>query len=125
MPSDRVLICGAGVAGSVLAFWLAKSGFQVVVIERSKAEQKAGQGIEIEEPALRVVKVMGIMDKLNEVRTGEMGFQLVDQRDRSYGILGAAGISPTGALEMVCTSNGMTFHLRQLLTVHLSALDAR
>ena len=66
MPSERVLICGAGVAGSILAFWLAKHDFEVVVVERSKAEQKTGQGLEIEEPALKVVKLMSILDVLNE-----------------------------------------------------------
>ena len=101
MPSERILICGAGVAGSVLAFWLARHDFQVVVIERSKAEQKAGQGIEIEEPALKVVKLMGILDKLNEKRTGEMGFNLVDQQSRSWAIFEAGGISPTGDLEIM------------------------
>ena len=61
-----------------------------------------GQGIEIEEPALKVVQAMGIMDKLNEVRTGEMGFNLVDQRSRSLALFGVDdGISPTGALEMM------------------------
>lgn len=53
MRSERVLVCGAGVAGSILAFWLAKHDFQVVVVERSKAGQKAGQGTEIEGPALK------------------------------------------------------------------------
>lgn len=101
MPSERVLICGAGVAGSILAFWLAKHDFQVVVVERSKAEQKAGQGLEIEEPALKVVKLMGILDKLNEKKTGEMGFYLVDQQARSYGIFEVGGISPTGTLELM------------------------
>lgn len=101
MPSERVLICGAGVAGSILAFWLAKHDFQVVVVERSKAEQKAGQGLEIEEPALKVVKLMGILDKLNEKKTGEMGFDLVDQQARSYGMFEVGGISPTGTLELM------------------------
>ena len=101
MPSEKVLICGAGVAGSILAFWLAKQDFQVVVIEQSKAEQKAGQGIEIEEPALKVVKLMGILDKLNESRTGEVGFNLVDEQSRSYGIFEIGGISLTGALELM------------------------
>ena len=101
MPSERILICGAGVAGSILAFWLAKHDFQVVVIERAKAEQKAGQGIEIEEPALKVVKAMGILDKLNEKKTGEMGFKLVDQQSHPYGIFEVGGISPTGTLELM------------------------
>lgn len=101
MPSERILICGAGVAGSILAFWLAKHDFQVTVVERSKAEQKTGQGLEIEEPALKVVKLMGILDKLNEKKTGEMGFDLVDQQSRSYGLFEVGGISPTGALELM------------------------
>lgn len=101
MPSERVLICGAGVSGSILAFWLAKHDFQVVVVERSKAEQKAGQGIEIEEPALKVVKAMGILGKLKEIRTGEMGTDFVDQQSRSYGMFGVDGPSPTGALELM------------------------
>ena len=101
MPSERILICGAGVSGSILAFWLAKNDFQVVVVELSKAEQKAGQGIEIEEPALKVVKLMGILDKLNEKKTGEMGFNLVDQQSRSHGLFGVGGISLRAALELM------------------------
>lgn len=101
MPSERILVCGAGVAGSILAYWLAEHDFEVVVVERSKTEQKAGQGLEIEEPALSVVKAMGILDKLDEKRTGEMGFKLVDAQARSCGVLEAGGISPTGALEIM------------------------
>ena len=101
MPSERVLICGAGVAGSVLAFWLAKHDFQVVVVERSKAEQKAGQGIEIEQPALKVVQAMGILDKLNEQRTSESGFDLNDEQSRLYARFEIGGFSPTGALELM------------------------
>lgn len=101
MPSERVLICGAGVAGSILAYWLAKYDFQVVVVERSKSDQKLGQGVEIEEPALKIVKLMGILDELNKVRTGELGFTLVDAQARSYGTLEAGGVGPTGALEIM------------------------
>ena len=101
MASERVLVCGAGIAGSITAFWLARYGFQVVVIERSKAEQKAGQGLEIEEPALTVVRLMGIMDKLEERKTGEMGFVLEDEQSRSRGLFGVGGFSVTGALELM------------------------
>ncbi|PSK36085.1 Kynurenine 3-monooxygenase [Elsinoe australis] len=101
MQSERVLICGAGVAGSVCAFWLAKSNYQVVVVERSKAEQKAGQGIEIEEPALQVVRSMGILDKLNERKTGEMGVSIEDEHARQCGLFGVGGLSVTGALELM------------------------
>ena len=101
MPTNKVLICGAGIAGSVLAFWLARNGFEVVVIERAKAESKIGQGLEIESPALKIVKAMGIIDKLQERRTGETGFRLEDSQSRSYGSLEIGGFSPTGALELM------------------------
>ena len=102
MPSARVLVVGAGIAGSITAFWLAKHDFQVVVIERAKAEQKLGQGLEIEEPALKVVKMMGVLDELNERKTAETGFNLVDEQSRSYAFFEiGGGISPTGALELM------------------------
>lgn len=101
MPPERVLICGAGIAGSVAAFWLAKFNYEVVVIERSKAEQKAGQGLEIEEPAMKVVKAMGIVDKLKEKKTIEKGFNLMDQHSHSYGIFEAGAFSVTGDLELM------------------------
>jgi 2-polyprenyl-6-methoxyphenol hydroxylase-like FAD-dependent oxidoreductase len=98
---ERILICGAGVSGSVLAFWLAKHGFEVVVVERSRSDQKAGQGIEIEEPALAIVKEMGIMDQLKEIRTGEEGFILFDEENHTHAEFGIDGIGVTGALEMM------------------------
>lgn len=102
MPAEKVLIVGAGVAGSVLAFYLAKEGFHVTVIERSRASQKLGQGIEIEEPALQVVKHMGILDRLKEVKTGELGFTLVDESGRDRGTLSMGSrFSATGALELM------------------------
>lgn len=101
MPNERVLICGAGVAGSVLAFWLAKHGFQVVVVERAHSDQKVGQGIEIEEPALQVVKKMGILDKLQEKQTAEKGFNLVDEQSRSCAVFEMGRMSPTGNLELM------------------------
>ena len=101
MPAERILICGAGIAGSVLAFWLAKHDFQVVVVERSKAEQKAGQGLEIEEPALKIVELMGVLDKLKEKRTVESGFDLVDDQSRSWGNFEIGGFGPTGDLELM------------------------
>ncbi|KAI9843743.1 MAG: hypothetical protein M1838_002486 [Thelocarpon superellum] len=44
---------------------------------------------------------MGILDKLTEKKTGELGFNLVDAQGRSCGILEAGGVSPTGALELM------------------------
>lgn len=101
MAPERILICGGGIAGCTLAFLLARNNFEVIVVERSKAEQKAGQGLEIEEPALKVVKEMGILEKIQEKRTGELGFELCDEKSRLIAILEAGGMSPTGNLEIM------------------------
>jgi 2-polyprenyl-6-methoxyphenol hydroxylase-like FAD-dependent oxidoreductase len=101
MPT-RVLIVGAGISGSIVAFWLARHPlFRVTVIERSKLSQKMGQGLEIEEPATSVVRAMGILDKFQAIRTSERGFELNDERGRVFGRFEAGPFSPTGALEMM------------------------
>ncbi|GAM85497.1 hypothetical protein ANO11243_035040 [Dothideomycetidae sp. 11243] len=102
MPKEKVLICGAGVAGSVLAYWLARSGFDITVIERSRSEQKQGQGIEIETIAVDVVKAMSIFPELNSRKTGELGFKLVNDKSQPWAVFDvSAGASPTGELEMM------------------------
>lgn len=102
MPAPRILIAGAGVAGSILAHHLSRAGFSVVVAERSRASQKLGQGIEIEEPALSVVRAMGVLPALEARKTGELGFELVDEHSRSRAAFDVAdGVSPTGALELM------------------------
>lgn len=39
-----MLIAGAGVAGPVVAFWLAKAGFKVTAVEKASQLYKSGQG---------------------------------------------------------------------------------
>ncbi|HWO67999.1 MAG TPA: FAD-dependent oxidoreductase, partial [Umezawaea sp.] len=33
-PSLKVLVCGGGIAGQAVAYWLARGGHEVVVVER-------------------------------------------------------------------------------------------
>lgn len=106
MPSSRILICGARVAGSTLAFWLAKHDFEVVVVERSSAEQTAGQGIDIEGLAFEIVKLMGILDKIKEKTTGEEGLAIVDEQNHPWAIFeveaaGQSRLSPTRAIKIM------------------------
>lgn len=101
MPPSKVLISGAGVAGSTLAYWLARHDFQIVVVERSPADQTAGQGIDIEGPALEIVKLMGILDEIKKKTTGELGVAVVDEQFRSWGIFEADGFSLTRAVEIM------------------------
>ncbi|KAI9810548.1 MAG: hypothetical protein M1827_006221 [Pycnora praestabilis] len=101
MPSSRILICGAGVAGSTLAYWLARHDFQVVIVERSPAEQTAGQGIDIEGPAVKIVKLMGILDEINKKTTHEAGAAVVDEQSRSCAIFEAGGVGLTKSIEIM------------------------
>jgi 2-polyprenyl-6-methoxyphenol hydroxylase-like FAD-dependent oxidoreductase len=100
MPPSRVLVCGAGVAGSTVAYWLGRHDFQVVVVERSKAEQSAGQGIDIEGSGVKIVKMMGVLEKIEKRTTGEEGFSIVDEEGRPCGIF-KAGIGPTRSIEIM------------------------
>jgi 2-polyprenyl-6-methoxyphenol hydroxylase-like FAD-dependent oxidoreductase len=101
MSRQKVLICGAGVAGSILAFWLARADYDVVVVERSRVDQKLGQGIEIEQPATRVVERMGVLEELRQRKTVEAGFKLHDESSRCWAKLDIGRASPTGALELM------------------------
>lgn len=101
MLQEKVLIIGAGVSGSILAFYLSKHNYTITVIERSKVEQRLGQGIEIEEPALSIVRDMGILETLQKRKTGEAGTDIVDDQGRTWASFKAGGFSPTGELELM------------------------
>jgi 2-polyprenyl-6-methoxyphenol hydroxylase-like FAD-dependent oxidoreductase len=63
----RVLISGAGIAGSTLAYWLARHGLQVTVVERVTGQRSSGHPVDIKGPAVAVVEQMGIMPQLHAV----------------------------------------------------------
>ena len=100
-PTHRILVVGAGIAGSTLAFWLAKNGFSVVVIERSPVDQTAGQGIDIDGPALEIVSMMGILEKIRARTTHEEGAAIYDEQDRPCAIFDLGGFSLTKSIEIM------------------------
>ncbi|MDI3417461.1 FAD-dependent monooxygenase [Streptomyces luteolus] len=65
-PRRTVLISGAGVAGSALAFWLNRYGFAVTVVEKAPALRAGGYPIDVRGTALEVVRRMGILPRLRE-----------------------------------------------------------
>lgn len=88
--NQRILILGAGIAGSVAAYWLGKAGFQVTVIERAAQLPTAGQGIDITGPALKIVRKMGLEDEIRSRTTDEGGFAIVDDESKTIAALGTA-----------------------------------
>jgi len=80
----HVCISGAGIAGPTLAFFLAKAGAHVTILERSPSILPHGQNIDISGSALSVIKKMGLMDELRRRNTTEKGTIFVDSEGRPF-----------------------------------------
>jgi 2-polyprenyl-6-methoxyphenol hydroxylase-like FAD-dependent oxidoreductase len=78
MSKPSILISGAGIAGSVCAFFLSRAGLRTTVIERSPSLRTAGQQIDIRGAALQIVQRMGLEEAVRSKTTKEAGLALVD-----------------------------------------------
>ncbi|WP_410615313.1 FAD-dependent monooxygenase [Amycolatopsis sp. lyj-109] len=74
----NVLISGAGVAGGTLAWFLARAGWAVTVVERAPGPRTGGQAIDVRGVALDVVDELGLGDRLRALRTRMRGMSMVD-----------------------------------------------
>jgi 2-polyprenyl-6-methoxyphenol hydroxylase-like FAD-dependent oxidoreductase len=77
--SYSVLICGAGIAGPALAYWLSRAGFEVTIVERAPAPRSGGQAIDIRGAARDVVRRMGVLEGIKAAGLNEHGFAFVDE----------------------------------------------
>ncbi|CCH29995.1 FAD-dependent monooxygenase [Actinosynnema sp. NPDC047251] len=67
----EVLISGASIAGPVLAYWLARYGFEVTVVERAPALRKTGgHSVDLFRPAVDIAERMGVLPAVRALRTG-------------------------------------------------------
>jgi 2-polyprenyl-6-methoxyphenol hydroxylase-like FAD-dependent oxidoreductase len=64
VSSQTVLISGAGIAGSTLAYWLARHGFRPTVVERATGLRSSGNPVDVKGPALKVAERMGLLPRL-------------------------------------------------------------
>lgn len=81
----QVLISGGGVAGPVLAYFLARASHKlisriVVVERRPRSGQLLGQNIDIKEEGRLVIEAMGVLDKVKEYNTTEIGTRFRDSK---------------------------------------------
>lgn len=78
-----VLISGAGVAGSVLAFWLSRNGFAPTVVERSPdLRRSGGHAVDLAGVAVEVVERMGLLPAVQEARVRREGVAFHRRRGR-------------------------------------------
>jgi 2-polyprenyl-6-methoxyphenol hydroxylase-like FAD-dependent oxidoreductase len=80
----RVLISGAGIAGPTLAWFLAKTGARVTIVEKSNSILPHGQNIDLQGSAVTAVKKMGLMEQVRRFNTTEKGSQFIDPKGRPF-----------------------------------------
>ncbi|WP_219226438.1 FAD-dependent monooxygenase [Pedobacter antarcticus] len=79
MKNKKVLISGASIAGPTLGFWLAKYGFDVTIVERSKYLRLGGQNLDIRGAGRAITRLMCIESQILAANTGEIGLQFVNK----------------------------------------------
>ncbi|WP_433075847.1 FAD-dependent oxidoreductase [Dactylosporangium sp. CA-052675] len=81
--TPSVLVSGAGVAGTTAAYWLARHGLRVTVVERSSGLRSSGNPVDVRGPALPVAREMGVLAALRERATHADGMRVVDAAGRT------------------------------------------
>ncbi|KMO09752.1 FAD-binding monooxygenase, partial [Methylobacterium platani JCM 14648] len=76
--AHRILVTGASVAGTTLAWWLAHLGHEVTVVERAPEFRDGGQNIDVRGVGREVLRRMGLDERALEQGTGETGTAWVD-----------------------------------------------
>src|SRR5689334_10633040 len=83
MTTPTVLISGAGIAGSTLAYWMAREGWRVTVVERAAGLRSSGNPVDVRNRAVDVATRMGIMGALRDRATHATGMRVVDAAEHS------------------------------------------
>ena len=75
MPTPSVLISGAGIAGSTLAYWLGRYGIGATVVERASDLRSSGNPVDVRDEAVAVATaspetgvLMSPLKRLNPAR---------------------------------------------------------
>lgn len=83
MTGLNILISGAGIAGPATAFFLAKAGAKVTVVERAPEPRTGGQNVDIRGHGLTVIRRMGLEDTVRSKTTHEKGLRFVNAQNIS------------------------------------------
>ena len=81
----RVAINGAGIAGGCLAYWLERSGHDVVLIERAPQFRTGGYAVDFWGVGYTVAERMGILPEVREHGYAIEEVRIVDERGRKVG----------------------------------------
>lgn len=64
-----VLICGAGIAGHVAAWWLREYGFRPAVVEQAPELRDGGHAVDLWGAAVDIIERMGLLPEVEAART--------------------------------------------------------
>lgn len=81
--SLKVLICGGGIAGQTLAFWLARDGHDVTVVERFPALRAAGAQVDLRGQGIDAADRMGLLAPIRAARVDEAGVAFVNAQGKA------------------------------------------
>ncbi|EUC40956.1 hypothetical protein COCMIDRAFT_30182 [Bipolaris oryzae ATCC 44560] len=89
----NVLISGSGIAGPCFAYWLNRllPSSQITIIERSPEPRLGGQAVDLRSSCLPIVKKMGLLGKVKEYNTTEVGMQFVYRDGKTRATFEATG----------------------------------
>jgi 2-polyprenyl-6-methoxyphenol hydroxylase-like FAD-dependent oxidoreductase len=92
MSKLKVLVVGASIAGPTAAYWFAKAGAQVTIIERFPKLRTNGQNVDIRTAGVTVMRKMPGMEAAVRAKTMQMeGIRFVRDDGRPYGTIKATG----------------------------------
>lgn len=83
----NILICGGGVAGQALAFWLVRGGHRVTVVERFPALRASGAQVDLRGQGIEAVERMGLLDVVRGHLVDEPGVSFVNLRGKRIATL--------------------------------------
>ncbi len=81
--SLKILICGGGCAGPAIAYWLARAGHQVVIVERFPVLRATGAQIDLRGQGIEAIKRMGLLEAVQSKRVDEAGVSFVDSEGKA------------------------------------------
>ncbi|MEW9533870.1 FAD-dependent monooxygenase [Microbispora sp. NPDC049125] len=88
MKNTSVLISGASIGGPALAYWLARYGFAVTVVEKAPHLRPGGQAVDFKGETHRtVLRRMGILDDVRRLQTGGTDIEVVDAGGRRLTVI--------------------------------------